>query len=50
MLLLGGRLTLVSDFFREREAEKKIKKFSEDPKNIFQKSVDFSPFILFIKT
>ncbi len=28
---------------REREAEKKIKKFSEDPINIFQKFMDFSP-------
>jgi hypothetical protein len=41
--LLRRRLTQASDFFREREVEKKIKKFSEDPKNIFKKSEDFSP-------
>jgi hypothetical protein len=33
--LLTSRLTQASDFFREREAEKKIKKFSEDPKKYF---------------
>jgi hypothetical protein len=41
--LLRSRLTQASDFFPGERGRKKIKKFSEDPKNIFEKSEDFSP-------